>query len=325
MDIVDSSLRSLRKAADKGPAKERKKHTETIDQVASHLVLLKSSTISLEASCKVASCLRDPLLPLYATYPLPALQFTAALFRKIYHEKVLTSLGMQLEEQKAIWESVLNSLLSGVLDFLDNSDNETAKSSIGAALYPTLCEICFSLSAPMMSVDLRFSAYTLLSDSVAAHTANQQKLRDKEILGGERLGSMIWRTRDYLVMESLLNLFARLLPSTKSSNSGRAKRAAFIHSVFLSSPPPEVGNVGKELVEILERVSSQDWEDTAIRIVEALANANITFSQPFGVKEVVACQQRKPTDRLYVDSQAFVANVLVGVSSNANPSCVVHS
>lgn len=84
---------------------------------------------------------------------------------------------------------------------------EANKEAIGATMYPPLCEICFSLSASMMGVDIRCTvcsiqgapfmslyalvfvshdrskAYTLLSDCAAAHKVNQQRLREPNILG----------------------------------------------------------------------------------------------------------------------------------------------
>ena len=81
--------------------------------------------------------------------------------------------------------------------------------------------------------------------------------------------------QDYLALESLLNLFARALPSTNNSAPGRARRTAFIHSVFGSTAPPEVAAVGLEIAQILENVPTSDWEETSVKIVDALARGNV--------------------------------------------------
>lgn len=47
-------------------------------------------------------------------------------------------------------------------DYLDNHDTKDVKDMIGAALYPYLCEVCFSLSAPKTSVDLRCTVRNML-------------------------------------------------------------------------------------------------------------------------------------------------------------------
>ena len=137
-------------------------------------------------------------------------------------------------------------------------------------------------------------AYNILIDSAASHQGNQDKFRDNKVLGGERLGSCIWRTKgfvkrtvsvcwkltslfaDYLALESLLNLFARALPSTHGSASGRVRRTAFIHSVFLQTAPPESVAVAKEISDLLEQVSSSNWDETSLKIADALARSSIS-------------------------------------------------
>ncbi|KAI0957280.1 hypothetical protein AcW1_005724 [Taiwanofungus camphoratus] len=312
MSKFDTEVSSLKKVISRYKGKGKKSYSETVEQVSSHLILINSSVISSQASQKLVRCLRQPLVSLYATFPLVSLQFSASIFYKIYHEKVLTAFGKHLVEQKILWELVLNSLLSGVLDYLDENNTDKNKQTVADVLYPALCDICFSLTAPMMSVDLRYTAYTLLSDSAVAHIANQQKLRQENILGGERLGALIWRTKDFLVLEALLNLFARILPSTKNSVSGRAKRTAFIQSVFMSSPPPESASAGHQVADLLEHIAVSEWEEMASKIIAIMAESNISFPQPFVVNEVIACGQRKPSDRLYIDSKAIVVNILIG-------------
>ena len=82
---------------------------------------------------------------------------------------------------------------------------------------------------------------------------------------------------DYLPLECLLNLFARLLPSTNGTASGRAERTAFIRSVFKSPSPPEVSDAGAEICNLLENVPTSNWEETSVKIVDALASANVVL------------------------------------------------
>ena len=81
--------------------------------------------------------------------------------------------------------------------------------------------------------------------------------------------------RDYLALENLLNLFARVLPSTNNSVSGRARRTTFIESVFKQSAPPECAAMGTEIAELLEHIPSSDWDETSLKIVKVLAEGNI--------------------------------------------------
>ncbi|PCH34902.1 hypothetical protein WOLCODRAFT_155555 [Wolfiporia cocos MD-104 SS10] len=291
MSASDSPFRLLQQTISKSRAKNRKNLAEALEKVSSHLVLLNSSTISEQSSKKLSQCLRKPLLPVYSAFPQPSLEAAAAIFYKVYHEKVLPTLGKRQNEQQELWEGVLNSLLSGVLDFLDESESGNIH--------------------PRTLLQTGSCAYTLLADSAAMHNANQHTLRDDQILGGRRFGATIWRTKDFLPLESLLTLFARLLPSTKGTASGRAKRTAFIQSVFIKSSPPETTSIGQKISELLENVPSEDWDVTSRKIAEALAADNLTFPQPFAIGEVCACGQTQRCDRLYVDAKAILVNVLI--------------
>ncbi|OCH95246.1 hypothetical protein OBBRIDRAFT_884076 [Obba rivulosa] len=309
---MDSALKTLKKEVTKHRGKGKKAHLETLAYVSSRLGLLGPGILSSANYKDLVKCCRQSLVSLYAVFPYPALQLAAEVFRVIYHEKILPAMGEQLKEKLDMWESVLDNMLSGILDFFDNNGNESNKEAIGATMYLPLCDVCFSLSASMMGVDFRCTAYNLLSDCAASHKANQQRLRESSILGGDRIGRMMWRTKDFLALESLLTVFARSLPSTNNLSAGRTNRTAYIRSVFISTQPPEVNTAGTQIADMLEHVSSNDWDETASKIVHILSDNSLAFPQPFAVDEVVVCQQNKPSDRIFVDDKGFVANLLMG-------------
>ncbi|KAI0333417.1 hypothetical protein GY45DRAFT_1359668 [Cubamyces sp. BRFM 1775] len=311
MEPVYETLKTLQAALVKVKTKDKKRLTETVAQLSSHLVLLKLQILSNQVADKLSSFLRDTFSTLYASIELPALRLASSIFIFTYHERLLPTIGTIQREQQHLWERVLYGLLAGILDFLDMHDKKGPKDAVGEALYPALSDMCFSLTAPKTCVDIRCTAYNILCDSAASHQVNQQRLRDKDVLGGERLGWCIWRTKDYLALEGLLNVFARALPSTHNTASGRAKRTAYIQSVFITRAPPELTSTGRIIADLLENVPTSDWEETALKIVDVLAKANITFPQPFNVNEVIACGVRCPSDRLYADVQTFLANVLL--------------
>ncbi|CDO76346.1 hypothetical protein BN946_scf185011.g10 [Trametes cinnabarina] len=308
MDLVLEALKSVDAAVRKNKTKEKRRLAEVVGHISSHLVLLIAH--------KLATFLRESLGVLYKGIGLPALQLASSIFRFAYHERLLPTIGSVHREGQHLWEVVLHALLAGVLDFLDDHDTNHTKTCIGEALFSALGEACFSLTAPKTNVDLRCTAYNILCDAAAFHQVNQQRLQRSDILGGERLGSCIWRTKDYLAMEGLLNLFARTLPSTHNSSSGRAKRTAYIQSVFTSCAPPEVASAGSEIAELLEHVPSSNWDESALKIVGAMARANITYPprspQPFAVREVLVFDCVYPSDRLYADDKTFLVNVLLG-------------
>lgn len=67
-----------------------------------------------------------------------------------------------------------------------------------------------------------------------------------------------------------------MIPSTNGSPAGRKERSAFIRSVFVQSTPDDV-KTGEEVVKLLENVSSADWDQTAMNIVDLLASSNIAL------------------------------------------------
>lgn len=74
---------------------------------------------------------------------------------------------------------------------------------------------------------------------------------------------------EFLAIEALLELFAKLLPSTKSKG-GSEKRDTFIRQVF----DPAVIAGSNEVFRILKTISTSDWEATFLKIIDILARAD---------------------------------------------------
>ncbi|KAH8117458.1 hypothetical protein DFH11DRAFT_1741458, partial [Phellopilus nigrolimitatus] len=317
---IQTALQTLKKAATKG--KTKKSLLENIDNVSSSVVLLNSSAPSLHAFKKLASILRAPLISLYSNYTDAALNFSAAVLKTIVNNEIRPCLLERDErdvDKQAGWENVANSLLSGVIDFLENEESDDSKASIAKAFYSPICNFFFEDQARkgLISANLRCTAYTLLSETAAQHTANQAKLREPKLLGGRSLGMAISETRgkstqmivDYFaVLEVLLNLFARLLPSSSLS---RQKHSTFIRDVFLSNFAA-YSNCGTKIVDLLEKVAGKDWDETATKLFDILSVSEISFPQPFDVNEVEVCGDKYPqpevSDRFYIDRTAFFIN-----------------
>ena len=155
---------------------------------------------------------------------------------------------------------------------------------------------------------MHIQGYTLLSECADMHKANQKRLRDISHLGGcavyrhvyrlltlfsvrdsveccggreVRLGDLLNicafnAPTDYLAIESILNLFARIMPPTNGNATGSAERNAFIASVFVQSSPDDT-KTGEQLSKLLECVPSADWEQTSAKIVDILAHSNIAL------------------------------------------------
>ncbi|KAK7693090.1 hypothetical protein QCA50_002655 [Cerrena zonata] len=105
MEEVKSSLLELKRCiSSKKADKKISAYTQAIGHVESHLLLLKSPTLTEQLANKLCLCL-----------PLSKL---------LYGEKILPEFTAGRHDQKARYESILTSLLSGILDFLDE-DNDS--------------------------------------------------------------------------------------------------------------------------------------------------------------------------------------------------------
>lgn len=90
----------------------------------------KSSSISPDASAKLGGCLRKQLLPVYKAFPQPTLEFSGVLYQAIFDDKVTAEGRAGRKDQKDLWESVLNALLSGILVRTTAYDSKSASDFI---------------------------------------------------------------------------------------------------------------------------------------------------------------------------------------------------
>ena len=71
---------------------------------------------------------------------------------------------------------------------------------------------------------------------------------------------------DYVPLENLLTLFARIMPPSTAPE----KRLAFIKATFITT---KTFATGGNIVKLLENDTVREWELTATKIVDELANA----------------------------------------------------
>jgi len=74
---------------------------------------------------------------------------------------------------------------------------------------------------------------------------------------------------DYWALDVLLELLARLIPLTQGTAVGRARRKEFLQKVFLTASGSF--SHGNDIVQLLEHISGDVWEETASKIIEVLA------------------------------------------------------
>ncbi|KAG9318426.1 hypothetical protein JVU11DRAFT_517 [Chiua virens] len=311
MSSVQEAIDSLRAALEKKGVQHHDR--ESFNHFASCLVLLNSSSPSEQMIRKLCSVLRKPFLPLYRACLQPTLQLSSSIL-----STVLGNVCDNVEDDKlrAAWDETANVILSGVLDFLDEKDSGNIESDcvVWGVLYRIICDFFFLDSGralPVFSIQLCLSAYNTLIETAARQASIGNALRDKAVFGGERLGAAMSRTRDYLLLEALLMLFARLLPPIHKTSQGKARRAKFVKEVLGSS---KLFKCSEELLDIMSKTSGTQWDDVAAQIVDALARSDITYPQPFSIDEIAVCgrvfAQPLGTDRLVMDKQAFLVNII---------------
>ncbi|KDR73437.1 hypothetical protein GALMADRAFT_251098 [Galerina marginata CBS 339.88] len=303
MDAIKSSIQSLENAST-----TRKGKTQDVEDAISHLSstvrLLELSSPSANTFARLGELLRGRVLPLYRISLLPALEYAAAVFRFIHNNKIAPALQSK-EVLKASWENLAASIFSGILDFLDESTNSRQREIVASAVFPLLCPIFFCQtpgSAVEFDGNLSSAVYQLLMTTTELHGQNAGKLRDQDI-GSKRLGFTILQTKELLAMESLLELFAVLVPPVKH---GRERRTQFINEVFDSS----IFSCSDRIVQCLESIASPDWSVTALEIMNTLAESDISFPQPFEAFHLaVNGEQLHGISLFYVDKSKFIANL----------------
>ncbi|KAI0050064.1 hypothetical protein FA95DRAFT_707072 [Auriscalpium vulgare] len=270
LSTVHESMNALKKAAEPW-SKEVK---DAVDKIsAGATTLLRATCPSVQATERATALLRHSFNSLYGTFPTASLQLSAAIFSAIVGEKVSGAIKKKAQEEKIRWETIATAILDGVQDHIETNPNEQVKRAVAQAFYANTCDMFFSSTHSVIpsghSVLLRVAVYLLLSSTAEGCSANKDKLRNDKLLGGKRLGCVIAMTKDYLALEEVLTLFARLLPPAKGRGSdGRSVRKRFLEDCFVNTP----GFMhGKDIFKLVDTIASADWEAVSIKVVDILA------------------------------------------------------
>ncbi|KAG2146912.1 uncharacterized protein EDB93DRAFT_455734 [Suillus bovinus] len=310
MTEIDRAVEALKAAVKQNGIDKRV--GDVASQFTSYLILLKSSSPSSQSISKLRSILRRPLVPLYAAVPGPALQLSSAVLRKVVDEKLRNALNSQNIQLSTWWNDIAVAVLSGVLDYLDKCSDDMTKETVALAFYPTICTLFFYQDASLILLPrTQRTAYSLLHETLSGHPGNQRRLRDHAVLGGSLIGIAISQSKDYLVIEALLDIVGWLIPITNQTEKGTVKRTEFINDLFGSK---KHFSCSSELVNLLQYISSSHWEDTVMKIMDALARSDIMFPQSFALDEVDVCGKLYPQptafDRLHLDREFFLVNIV---------------
>ncbi|KAL1755327.1 hypothetical protein FB107DRAFT_290918 [Schizophyllum commune] len=311
---MSGDIRAAVSALQKATKRQRKKDILAgVESLQASLPLLDLSSPSDASLRKLSEHIRAPLLPLYADHTEAMLEYCCAVLVYISDKKIGAFTGPGKDDLRDSWEPVLDSLLNGVIDFLENSTKKTdgkyhIKAAIGDKLYPTLCRLYFPREKDDIvsaGPSLLSAVYMLMSDAAIRHSDNRRRLRSSELLGPKRMGWMLVQTKEFVVIEHLLEVFATALPSSK--DQGGQTRQKYIEDVF----DPALFRCHNEAINILANMRSADWSETSPHIMATLAEGSLTYPQPFDVSGFLVGEATEQLDhgKLYVDDKGFYANV----------------
>ncbi|KAF9264874.1 hypothetical protein L218DRAFT_958048 [Marasmius fiardii PR-910] len=300
-----TSLDEVRKAAQTMKAKalslKDKSILSIVEQLSSNLTLLELSSPSSKLLENLCLQFRKPLTPLYSILTAHACRFAAILFAFIHENKVEQA---KVDEAAFSWENVLNAILAGLLDYLEESSamSGSNKSTVASSFLALLCRIYFPSTTPRRESGsvLKCTVYILLCDLITGHPENQQELRNVYLSGGKLLGLALSRSRVYVAIEALLELFAGLLPKKGYTE--------FLNHVF----DPKLFSSYQMLKSVVGQADKvDDWEQVSRQICQVLADMNIEYPQPFRIiRSSITGTSPSPVGELYVDDKGLTSNIV---------------
>ncbi|KAG8893673.1 hypothetical protein FRB99_001812, partial [Tulasnella sp. 403] len=227
------------------------------------------------------------ILPLYQALPKQTLAVTACVVGAVYGTQLsrfLAKVGSE-EGVQGEWEDVLDmGVVEGLLTYMQSKSCD--REAIAKTLYPVVCPILYQGSSDKLGVILRRQVCSLLTDSATNHKANKALLVDTAVLGATRLGEVLARTNDYLLIDGLLELVALLAPRRT------ADRKDFAEEVFFNPTAVERFGPGgaRRLVVILAEAGG-DWLKTSLELNRYMGIANIEKPQIFPMENLVIMGQ----------------------------------
>ncbi|KAL1728665.1 hypothetical protein EV714DRAFT_285589 [Schizophyllum commune] len=299
---MSGDIRAAVSALQKATKRQRKKDILTgVESLQASLPLLDLSSPSDASLRKLSE---------HIHHTEAMLEYCRAVLVYISDKKIGAFTGPGKDDLRDSWEPVLDSLLNGVIDFLENSTKKTEeiKAAIGDQLYSTLCRLYFPREKDDIvsaGPSLLSAVYMLMSDAAIRHSDNRRRLRSSEFLGPKRMGWMLAQTKEFVVIEHLLEVFATALPSSK--DQGGQTRQKYIEDVF----DPALFRCHNEAINILANMRSADWSETSPHIMATLAEGSLTYPQPFDVSGFLVGEATEQLDhgKLHVDDKGFYANV----------------
>ncbi|KAJ3785207.1 hypothetical protein GGU10DRAFT_398883 [Lentinula aff. detonsa] len=302
--VAGAAWADVRTAFQSLKVKTRKRpEFNSLNKLSSVLVKLESSLLDPKLVTEISAYLRQELVLLYKVFLSDTVHLSSALFDCIQTQKAAKS---DFLIQRS-WEHVQKSILSGILDYLEEtqSSNTEIHETIADHMFTVLCRYFFppesSANYEEISIELKTTVYILLSDTVKNHKSLQSKLRDPKLLGGARFGLELARVRAYLHLEALFELFEKLVPDNTDECN------LFIDSVF----NPALFSRHRELKSIVASLKHQTWDELFPIVAQIFAQMSIKFPQPIAITDATLSDTSPccPSETIYVDQRGLTYNI----------------
>ncbi|KAG6821168.1 hypothetical protein H0H93_005388 [Arthromyces matolae] len=185
---------------------------DSLEQLNSVTELLEINPPSSSVLKRLTSLLRQELLPLYKIFPVLGIRYAVAILRRVSYKP--SSLKDASTDSISCWESVQTSLLSGVLVRIYSALVALTERNLGFPRIVRLSTRRESSTAPRrenpwwVSIRSRYAALPFLTRA--------------KILS-PFIGNLLSQSRDVVVIEALLELIGKLLPSKTKTAGARLK------------------------------------------------------------------------------------------------------
>ncbi|KAJ7039833.1 hypothetical protein C8F04DRAFT_1231237 [Mycena alexandri] len=303
MDRVASAIDVLKKVSSKSKNTAIQLAVGELKSVLAllrHIVLHKSSSSSTDRSDRISKIFRKKLSPLYVAFPAPMCQFAAAVIGAIFREKIEPASKAEDFDLQFRWELAQKSVVGSIFDFVDDTADKN-KSAVATALNGPLCDIFFRTSFKWTCITLVSNVTQLLTETATNNGDNQSQLRTDKILGAKRIGVALSRSRDYVVIDSLIYLIGALLPARQATE----KRTDFVNGIFTSELFPR----SAQIKSLIGASSSTDWDPVAAQIINECLAKDLSYPQPFYISGLrTSTPQSNIVDPLFIDNKGLFAN-----------------
>ncbi|KAF8758376.1 hypothetical protein RHS01_02733 [Rhizoctonia solani] len=274
-----------------------KKHKIILNKIHDILKALEADELSgseiVEHGARLVEVMPESIASLHKTFPRPTLAFCAATVGRLFEAKLEPTLERSDEGSAKAWRTSFSEVLWSQFCIVDSEDQADV-SVVGDVMCQVICGIM--RSSWTQSFGGRFArslALTLLY--TCSSPSNKVMLLDPSIFGVETLSKLIIDAKDYLHLDTLLELSFTMF----SSKSGKLTRKAYADSLFgsryaLERLPDEISN---ELASIHSVTNGGNSEK--------VLHAEFSWPQLFMTKDLSYCgtqfTQTPPSNVIILD------------------------